>query len=255
MEACQNILITLAVNAEFAPWRQLQSFRQIQLGGLSLHETTIGHARVRVILTGIGARGICDLDQWVLQYRPDAAVVGGVAAGLNPNLRTGDILVAKSVSGQNENASIRSDPGLLHEAVQCGATRIGRLLTVAHVIRTAEAKCVLAGAGEAAEMETLMVMQRLSRAMVPAVAIRAIADTAHENVPYDFEAALDAGGQIRVARLAPQVMIRPWTLARAIQFGLMCRRATMSLAGYLDHFVQRLAAHTPPHSLLAVPTS
>jgi adenosylhomocysteine nucleosidase len=238
----KKILVSLAVKAEFAPWRRLRAFRRIQFRGGSFHQAGIGNAEVRVILTGLGAREADDLKELAAQYRPDAGIVAGVAGGLRPGLQAGEILVAESVWSEDQNKSARSDPRLLDGAVQCGATPVGRMLTVAHVVRTAEAKCVLAHAGDAVEMESLAVMQRLSRQMIPAVAIRAIADTARESVPYDFEAALDSSGQIRLWRLAAEVIARPWTLARAVQFGITCRRATISLAGFLDRFVQRLAA-------------
>src|SRR5215467_2677129 len=123
MEACGNILAALAVSAEFDPWKRLRKFRHRRLGGLSLYETTIGHGRVRVILTGVGARRISDLDRLIAEHRPDAAIVSGVAAGLRADLRTGDILVAESVSDQHHSGSVHSDPVLLREAAQCGSTR------------------------------------------------------------------------------------------------------------------------------------
>ena len=247
----KKILVSLAVKAEFAPWQRLRAFRQVQFRGCSFHQARIGNAEVRVILTGVGARQADDLNELAAQYRPDAGIVAGVAGGLKPGLQAGEILVAESVWSEDQNKSIRSDPGLFDDAMQCGATAVGRLLRVAHVVRTPEAKRALAHAGDAADMESLAVMQQLSREMIPAVAIRVIADTARDSVPYDFEAALDSQGQIRLWRLAPELIIRPWMLAHAMQLGIKCRRATMTLAGYLDRFVQQLAAQrTVPQSLL-----
>jgi nucleoside phosphorylase len=250
----KKILVSMALQAEFAPWQRLRTFRRIRFCGSSFHQANIGNAEIRVILTGVGARQADDLSEFAAQYRPDAGIVAGVAGGLKPGLQAGEILVAESVWSEDPNKSAPSDPRLLHDAVQCGATPVEQLLTVAHVVRTAEAKSALAHAGDAVEMESLTVMQRLSREMIPAVAIRVIADTARESVPYDFEAALNSNGQIRLWRLAPEVIIRPWTVAHAVQFGITCRRATMILAGYLDRFVQQLAAQraVPPSLLTTV---
>jgi hypothetical protein len=84
-------------------------------------------------------------------------------------------------------------------------------------------------------------MQRLSREGVPAVAVRAIADGAGQGVPCDFEMTLDDLGQIRFWRLLLQLIRRPLRLAAFVQFGLSSRRATISLAHYLDRLVESLA--------------
>jgi hypothetical protein len=85
-------------------------------------------------------------------------------------------------------------------------------------------------------------MQHLARAGVPAVAVRAISDSAEKEVPWDFEVTLDHLGQIRHGRLFLQLVRQPLKLASFVRFGLWSRRATISLARYLDRFVERLAA-------------
>jgi hypothetical protein len=50
------ILVSLAVEAEFAPWRRLRRFRQRQFGDSAVYETTVGSTQVIVALLGVGAR-------------------------------------------------------------------------------------------------------------------------------------------------------------------------------------------------------
>jgi hypothetical protein len=205
----------------------------------------------------VGARRADDLDEIVLQCRPDVAIVAGVAAALKPGLKTGEVLVAESVSDARQNSHNRiigSDLRLVQIAGQCGARRVNQLVTAGQVVRTPEEKRELAHAGDAVEMESFWIMQKLSRELIPAVAIRAVADTVWESVPYDFEPALDSDGQIRILRLFPQIVSRPWALPQAVRFGLICRRATIRLAAYLDSLARRLAAEALPPPLLATST-
>ena len=236
-----KILVSLAVGAELAPWRRLRRFRRVGCGSSFFHQARVGHAEVLVILAGVGARHAEVVTAVAIQYRPRVGVVAGVAAGLKPELRSGDIVVAESVANVDQSESVRSDPRLFECALECGAQPVHRLLSLERIVRTVEEKSRLAHAGDAAEMETLAVMQRLSREGVPAVAVRAIADGAGEDVPCDFEMTLDRLGQIRFSRLFLQLIRRPLKLAAFVQFGLLSRRATISLAHYLDRLVESLA--------------
>jgi adenosylhomocysteine nucleosidase len=236
-------MVSLAVEAELAPWRQIRRFRQVQLGPSYVHQARIGNIETLVILVGVGARKAEAVTALATQYVPQVGIVAGVAAGLKPELRPGDIVVAESVWNVHQTETVRSDPRLFECAVECGAKPVRRLLSLERIVRTVEGKSRLVHAGDAAEMETLTVMQRLSHQLVPAVAVRAIADRAEHDVPPDFEVTLDHLGQIRHGRLFLQLVRQPLKLVSFVRFGLSGRRATISLARYLDRFVERLAAH------------
>lgn len=246
-----NILVSFALEAEFSPWCRLRRFQRLDFGDAFLQETCISNARVEVILTGVGARRIGDLNALVARYQPHAVIVAGVAGGLNPELRPGDVVVAESVCNTGLNECWRTDSELFKAAVQCGARPVSRFITVARIVRTAGAKSALAHVGDAVEMETLPVIRELSRQGIPTVAVRAIADSAEKDVPWDLEASLDSLGKIRLGRLLRGLIRRPWRLASTIEFGLTSHRATVALARYLDCFIARIAAlETTPDPLL-----
>src|ERR1700753_4004980 len=56
------VLVTFAVDAEFAPWREIRRFRKVKLnerhwsGGADVYETQVGDCCVWVSLTGIGIK-------------------------------------------------------------------------------------------------------------------------------------------------------------------------------------------------------
>src|SRR5271169_6067930 len=61
-EVCVRILVTFAVDAEFAPWRKLRKFRESTLGaehccgGVRVETTQIGDHVVYIFLTGIASK-------------------------------------------------------------------------------------------------------------------------------------------------------------------------------------------------------
>jgi nucleoside phosphorylase len=234
------ILVSLAVEPELAPWRRLRRFHRRQ-SDKSVYETTVGAARVIVVLAGVGARRADLAAALAAELRPVAGIVAGVAAGLKPELELGEVLVAEAACDARENEIAWSDPRLVDCAEGCGATRVRRFVTLDRIARTPETKSFLAGAAEAAEMESLAVMRRWKCEGVPLVAIRTIADGVRDEVPWDFEAALDPDGQVRLRSIFAQIIPRPWALPSLLRFGIAGRRATVSLARYLDRLVAELA--------------
>ena len=236
-----SILVSLAVEAELAPWRRLRRFRQRQSSNSAVYETTVGCTPVVVVLAGVGARRADLTAALAAEHRPGAGIVAGVAGAAKAELEPGDVLVAEAVCDASENETAWSDPWLVDCAERCGAKRVRRFVTVSRIARTPETKSRLARAGEAAEMESMMVMQRWACEGIPAVAIRTIADSVNDTVPYDFEAASDSAGQVRLQSTFGQIIRRPWELPSLVRFGIASWRATVSLARYLDRFVEELA--------------
>jgi adenosylhomocysteine nucleosidase len=237
-----NVLVTFALKAELAPWRRMRSFRRLLLGKFYFYHTRIGHAEVFAVPTGVGARAAAAAKAVALEYKPQVAIVAGTAAGLRPELRPGDVLVAESVCNLPRTENAQSDPDLFHHALHCGARPVRRFLSVTQMLQTPEAKSGLNHLGDAAEMESLAMMRLLSHGGTPVVAVRVVSDAQETRVPCDFERTLDCLGQFRLWRLFPQVARRPWVLPDVMRFGLTSYRATMILARFLDRFVERLCA-------------
>ena len=53
-----RILVTFAVEAEFAPWRKLRTLEPVNLQGLEMFRTHIGRATVDFLVTGMGMAGV-----------------------------------------------------------------------------------------------------------------------------------------------------------------------------------------------------
>src|SRR5215831_20952908 len=97
-----KMLVTFAVEAEFAAWRKLRSFNLIDYQSLKLWKTKFGAAEVTVLITGVGAQAasqamdlmmrMADKDQYF-----DLCVSSGLAGALCEGLDVGDVVAPKEL--------------------------------------------------------------------------------------------------------------------------------------------------------------
>jgi len=55
-EVQMRVLVTFAVEAEFAPWRKLRNLSSREINGITVHEAMIGRAAVDFVVSGMGLR-------------------------------------------------------------------------------------------------------------------------------------------------------------------------------------------------------
>jgi adenosylhomocysteine nucleosidase len=248
-----NILVTFAVQAEFTPWQQRRNFRRLP-GDWPLFESQLGGARLRAILTGMGQSHALEAARRVLPLKPDICISTGLAGALRTGYRPGDILVARLVSEAGEPVAVATHRELLSTAVDCGAKQIERFATSRTLVASVRDKRNLGNEAEAVEMESYTILAEAARYGVPSVAVRAISDTAEFNVPYNFENACDARGQIRISGIIKQVLRRPSGLPALLTLARDCRTASRHLADFLDVFAGTLSDRLIPVEPDAVAT-
>jgi len=233
-----KVLVTFAVETEFASWRRRREFRRAAVGDVGRYDARLGDGELRVLLTGMGpgpARGVV---RAALSDRPDFCISAGLAGGLKPDYRVGEVLVAHAIGSAGEGKIVRSDANLLECAVGCGAKPVQRFWTSETLVRTAREKSALRFEADAVEMESYTVLAEAARWGVPGVAIRAISDVAAEDLPYDFDRARDAYGHIRLPGLLAQIAFRPHRLPALLRLSQQCRLAAASLVEFLDLFIE-----------------
>jgi adenosylhomocysteine nucleosidase len=240
-----KILVTFAVQAEFAPWQKRRKFRQAP-GDLPHFETQFGGAHVRAILTGMGQAHALEAARRALTDRPDICISTGLAGALRSGYRPGDVLAARLVSEVGEPVAVASHPELLTTAVDCGARQVERFATSRTLVSRAEDKMKLGRQAEAVEMESYTILAEAARHGVPAVAVRTVSDTVDFDLPYDFERARDVNGQIRVGSIVAQVMRHPSGLPALLAFARDCRLAARHLADFLDAYTGTLGDRLVP---------
>src|SRR5258706_7546056 len=114
-----KMLVTFAVEAEFAPWRRRHSFDPIEMpapvgpNSRNLYRGVVFGNDVDVFLTGIGWEASKTVDRpsfvlrELLKRKPDVCVSSGLAGGLSPELQAGQGVAARALSVRTSGADSR----------------------------------------------------------------------------------------------------------------------------------------------------
>src|SRR5258708_782484 len=136
-----RILVTFAVQAEFAPWRRRFPFRRREFIGPghkdradAWYSCNTDDVHLDVYLTGIGWGGPKPLLSTLLQEKPDLCISSGLAGGLKSDLNIGEIVVAREVLLVNGGQKLASRPLLVNLAEKTGAKSVNTFLTNAHIV-------------------------------------------------------------------------------------------------------------------------
>lgn len=236
-----RILITFALENEFAPWRQIRAFHRTAEGGTAAYESEVNEARVRVAFTGIGSANAKSVMANAVRWEPDVCISSGFAGSLRPAYCIGDVFAAREVMELESGRTIAADHHLLTTAEKRGARVAERLLSSSEMVVTAEGKSRLGRMAEAVEMESFAVLTEAAARKIPGVVIRAISDAANEELPMDFSTVLNHSGKIDNAKLALAVARAPHKLPALLRLGRNSRRAATKLAELLEIYVQDIA--------------
>jgi nucleoside phosphorylase len=245
-----RILVTFALDNEFAPWRALHEFRDGEWAGMKVHVAQIGGAEVGVILTGAGPKHAGRAASSVMRGEGDSiglCISSGLAGALRTAYSIGQVLAANSVVSENPRAdsnsgAIPASGALISFAVECGATAVGRFYTAERVVARAEEKRLLGGTADAVEMESFEIMSAAAESGVPAVAIRGISDSVDDDMPIDMTDVFTDEGQISMPRILAQAAKNPQSISGLMRLGRNSKAAAEAVARFLDRYVSMVAA-------------
>jgi len=239
-----NVLVTFAVDAEFAPWRKLRDFKKRVVkndsGPRVSFVATIGDKQIEVVLTGIGGNACKqtlarrDLPRGP---KPDLVVSSGLAGALSQQLKPGDLIAPRKARTLKNDANADANEEPWSHSIKQGALPIDTLITVDRVVQTASEKTRLGFFGEAVDMESAIIMSHCAEAVVPVVTIRAISDAADEDLPIDFDRCLTPQGAVKPLTLVNAIVRSPGNLPHLVRFGRQSNMAARKLAEFLDNYV------------------
>jgi nucleoside phosphorylase len=244
-----KILVTFALENEFAPWRKLRKFQRVLVDSWDkTFVARVGDADVRVILTGAGRFASQRAMEQAFTETPDVCVVSGLAGALKTEYAPGQVLAARSVANLPSTRVIRSDADLVSMAAACGAKVADRFLVSDQVIAMAAEKKQLAGSGDAVDMESLWVLAAAAQRSVRAVAIRAISDAADADLPLDFDRIFNKQGSVSVLKVMGQLARKPKRIGGLLRLANDSERAAGALATFLEAYIQSLSS-APLHEI------
>jgi len=236
-----KVLVTFAVEAEFAPWRKLRQFSQSNLGDVRAYSAPVRDGELIVLLTGVGGRRAwAEAARVIWDGNVDVCISSGLAGALREEHRPGDVLAAKEVRATNRKKVIPSDLALLELATACGAKVADAFYSVDRVLVRSSEKCELSAKADAVEMESGDIMLEAVAFGAKVIAIRAISDAVEEDLPLDFNRVTTESGDVSIVKVLAQAAAHPGSIPALIRFGRQSRNAAEKLATVLDACVRNL---------------
>jgi adenosylhomocysteine nucleosidase len=239
-----KVLVTFAVDAEFAPWRRLRNLSQIELGGVTISQAQIGRALVDFVVTGMGAKNARRVANIVMAQPYTICVASGFAGALKPEHTIGSILVADAVQQIGKARTLESSRQLVYAASQDGAFRTKMFLTSDSVVRTSEEKAKLAPFADAVDMESFAILSSAHERKLSAVAIRVISDTSTRDIPIFLDAIVDEMGRVKIGGLVRKIVSHPIHLPALVRLGRDSKTAAEALAHFLEAYIKKLSFKT-----------
>ncbi len=200
-------------------------------------ETRSVNARVRAQAGGIGAAAAHRAATSLVADGVTALVSWGFAAGLDPALTPGTLVISRQLEPPVPGAPGASTAAAAWAARLSAQLRdlvplvSGTIACPDHVVRTAGEKRTLGASGAvAADMESAAVAAVAAAAGIPWLALRVLVDTVDVIVPQAVAVAIDSSGRFQMARFFRALILRPMDLASLPSLASAYRRAMRTLA-------------------------
>jgi adenosylhomocysteine nucleosidase len=245
-----RVLVTFAVEAEFAAWQKCRRFNLLDYQGLKLRKTKIGDAEVMVLITGVGSQAaslamdlmmrMADREQYF-----DVCISSGLAGALCDTLNVGDIVAPKELLAELQHADLGTDrlsvDARLREcALAHGAKSANCLLTTDQVLVKASQKKSCASRAQSVDMESFEIVKEATAWGARSVVVRAVSDSAGEDLPIDFNRTLSGNNDVSLGKVLAEVLKNPLALPALIRFGKQSRQAGEALAEFLEKYLQTI---------------
>jgi adenosylhomocysteine nucleosidase len=188
---------------------------------------------VTVQITGIGAKAARrSLSPALSRVRPSLVLTSGFAGGLNPCLRSGDIVYEATAA---------------QALVPCleGLGTATKFLSVERVVSTVAEKQRLhrSTGADAIEMESAAIRSLCLEAGIACATVRIISDAADEALPLDFDSCLGPEGRLIPSRILLQCARRPAAIPALLRLQSVTRQAARRLAFALVQVLKAWWAH------------
>jgi len=200
-------LVCFALKEEAAPFQKLVARRN----------------DVFVLITGIGrANSERAVREFLLIGKPRRVCTCGFAGGLDPKLQTGDVIFA-------------TPDAALAKALAESDARPANFTCTDRIATTAFEKQLLRvnTQADAVEMESEAIHAICRAQEIPCATVRVISDTAHEDLPLDFNQLSNPDQSLNFGKLVLAIAKSPGKIPALLRLGRNTKHAAAQLAGTL----------------------
>jgi hypothetical protein len=183
---------------------------------------------LRVRAAGLASGAASAAAEALIAEGASALMSFGIAGGLDPALTAGEVIASAELRGPR---TIMGDGPWAASFVTDGI-RNGALAHSSVVLSgpAEKAALFLKSGAAAADMESYEVAEVAERRGIPFVALRAIADTAHDTVPSVGIASMGTDGRARVGAAVLGAITHPWQIPGLMRLGAQTARAKEALS-------------------------
>ncbi len=227
----------------------------------SIVRVGVGGRDLLLAKTGVGPDSAETAARRLFEETPIAAALSlGVAGGLNPQVRTGDLIVGDQVilrrnarqgSHREKSSGLERFPcdSGLQDAAMTVLRRwdsrhyLGPILTVDRIVLTADEKRRLAAesGAMALDMESAAIASAASARSIPFLAVRGVLDAIDEDLAIGFDQFLDERGEPRPLPLMRYLIMHPFTLPHLVGLGLRTKAVCTRLGRLLQELATTLS--------------
>jgi adenosylhomocysteine nucleosidase len=204
-------LVCFALDVEAAPFRKL----------------AMKMPDVEILVTGVGRENAeASVRRFFATHLPKLVLTCGFAGGLNPELQSGDVVFITGYAALEQRLA---DVDAIHASF-FSAPRIATTV--------AEKKQLRAKTGaDVVEMESGAILAVCREKRIPSAMVRAISDTAHEDLPLDFNALSKPDQSLDYGKLAWAIAKAPWKIGALIRLHQKTSVAANRLANVLAKLI------------------
>jgi len=224
MKPAMGLVVALPAEARFligwGPWERRGRFISRRL---CLDDGT-GLFCVR---SGMGTQNALSAARWLIREGVSALAVLGVSGGLDPSLKTGDLVVGQTVleeSGKGsgcvwEGSSAYVESAYENLTAKGVSAHMGTVITAEGAVLSAERKQSIYRETHAlaVDMESSAVGQTATGAGLAFFLLRAICDTSDQNIPEELFLCLDPSGKTCLSPLINSLLRRPSLMAELLR--------------------------------------
>ncbi|WP_096700985.1 nucleoside phosphorylase [Magnetospirillum sp. 15-1] len=192
-------------------------------------EAALLPAGIPVGAAGGVTRRVTELAERLLAEGAEGLLSFGIAGGLDPALKSGDLVVGSAVRWEGE--SFAADAAWAsHLLAAISSARAGTVAAVGRIAATPEAKRALyQDGGAVVDMESGAMARVCAQAGKPFAVLRAVADPAGRGLPRSVFVGLAPDGSARPLAVMGALLRRPWELPGLIRVGLDSQAALSAL--------------------------